>query len=251
MNKRFSYIITAVACILVYAPQMSFAQGGGDTTVLHKKEKNTYFRKFAIPVTLIALGIYGTTDNSIINHDEIREERNEYFPGFTNKADNYLQYAPIGLVYALDVLGLKGKHNWRQQTLLLGGAELIMTGFVLPLKKYSHILRPDSSANNSFPSGHTAQAFLAATFFHKEFGKKYPWVSAGMFTLAGGIGAFRVLNNRHWVSDVLAGAGFGILSVELSYLLLKNINLHKKGLPSVIFPAYSKGAFICTAIYKL
>ena len=30
----------------------------------------------------------------------------------------------------------------------------------------------------------------------------------------------RVRNNKHWVSDVVAGAGIGMLSVELGYLML-------------------------------
>jgi len=149
----------------------------------------------------------------------------------------------------MDVFGFKGKNNWKQQTKLLGGAQLMMMAFVFPIKKYSHVIRPDSSAYNSFPSGHTAQAFLAATFFYKEYGKKYPWVSVGMFTLASGIGVFRILNNRHWVSDVLAGAGLGILSVEISYLLLNPKNKLAKFIPDVIVPSYKNGAFICTANY--
>jgi len=72
-----------------------------------------------------------------------------------------------------------------------------------------------------------------------------------MFTLASGIGVFRILNNRHWISDVLTGAGLGILSVELSYLLLKTKNKPAKALPDVVMPSYKNRIFVCTAIYKL
>ncbi len=251
MKRGSNHTFTGLTVFLLLISNVGVGQSNADSTDLIKKSKVHFLKHFAIPVTFIGLGIYGTIDNAIINHDEIKEERNEYFSSFSHHADNYLQYAPIALVYALDGFGLKGKHNLQQQTVLIGTAELIMTGIVLPVKKYSHILRPDSSAYNSFPSGHTAQAFLASTFFHKEFGARHPWVSAGMFTLATGIGAFRVLNNRHWVSDVLAGAGVGILSAELSYALLRNKVRHRKGLPSVVLPGYDKGRIICTAIYNL
>jgi membrane-associated phospholipid phosphatase len=151
----------------------------------------------------------------------------------------------------MDGFGLKGTHNWQQQSILFGRAQLIMLGLIIPLKKLTQIVRPDSSAFNSFPSGHTAQAFMAATFFHKEFGKKYPWASVGMFTLAGSIGVFRLLNNRHWISDVLAGAGIGILSVELSYLLHKNKIRFKRGIPDALIPSYSRDGIGCTAIFRL
>jgi len=251
MKKGITSTFTAFIYLLLLIPNVGVGQSNADSTGLTKKNKAHIYKHYAIPVTFIGLGVYGTVNNGIINRDEVKEERNEYFSSFSNHADNYLQYAPIALVYALDAFGLKGKHTWQQQTAFFGTAELIMTGIVLPVKKYSHILRPDSSAYNSFPSGHTAQAFLAATFFQKEFGAKYPWLSAGMFTVATGIGAFRVLNNRHWVSDVLAGAGVGILSAELSYALLKNKVRHRKGLPSVVLPGYDKGRIICTAIYNL
>lgn len=250
MKKGIKSTLAAFTFLLLLISSVGIAQSNADSTGLITKNKQHFFKQFARPVTFIGLGIYGTINNGIINRDEIKEERNEYFPSFSNGADNYLQYAPIALVYALDVFGLKGKHNRQQQTVLFGTAELIMTGIVLPVKKYSHVLCPDSSSYNSFPSGHTAQAFLAGIFFQKEFGAKYPWLSAGMFTLATGIGAFRVLNNRHWVSDVLAGAGIGILSAELSYALLKNKVRHRKGLPDTVIPGYNKGSVICTAIYK-
>lgn len=37
--------------------------------------------------------------------------------------------------------------------------------------------------------------------------------------MATATGIMRVLNNRHWVSDVLSGAGIGILSGEIAYAL--------------------------------
>ena len=38
--------------------------------------------------------------------------------------------------------------------------------------------------------------------------------------MATATGAMRVFNKKHWVSDVVAGAGIGILSAEVGYMLL-------------------------------
>jgi membrane-associated phospholipid phosphatase len=101
-------------------------------------------------------------------------------------------------------------------------SELLMTAIVFPLKKFSAVPRPDTGAPTSFPSGHTAQVFAAATFLHKEYGKEHPIYSVLAYTTATGVGLLRVMNNRHWISDVLAGAGIGILSTNLAYLTVRN-----------------------------
>ena len=44
------------------------------------------------------------------------------------------------------------------------------------------------------------------------------WISVGGYLCATATGIFRVTNNRHWVSDVLIGAGIGIASVKVVYL---------------------------------
>ena len=54
---------------------------------------------------------------------------------------------------------------------------------------------------------------------YKEFKDSNPWLAYSGYALATLVAGSRLYNNRHWVSDVLAGAGFGILSVELSYLI--------------------------------
>ncbi|MEP7110806.1 MAG: phosphatase PAP2 family protein [Ferruginibacter sp.] len=251
MINQFNYKIAVFSLTLLTLSLSLTAQYSDSLITHHSKKERIFLKRLAIPATLIGLGIYGNTNNSFINHNEIKEERNEYFPGFSNKVDNYLQFTPLPLVFAMDAFGLKGKHNWQQQALLLGSAQIVMVGLLAPIKKYTHILRPDSSAFNSFPSGHTAQAFLAATFFNKEYGKNYPWISVGMYTIAGGIGLFRILNNKHWISDVLAGAGFGILPVELAYLFYKYRKKRVRGLPSSVIPYYQKGKLVCTAIFKM
>ena len=74
-------------------------------------------------------------------------------------------------------------------------------------------------ADASFPSGHTATAFVTATILHREYGHLHPLVSIGGYTAAAATGILRIRKNRHWASDVAAGAGIGILATELGYCI--------------------------------
>ena len=53
---------------------------------------------------------------------------------------------------------------------------------------------------------------------HHEYGDKSIWYSIGAYSCATAVGMLRVAGNAHWISDVFAGAGFGMLSTELVYL---------------------------------
>ena len=77
--------------------------------------------------------------------------------------------------------------------------------------------RPDTHGRTSFPSGHTYFAFSGAELLRREYGRDYPWVAVAGYAVASFVGAMRVYNNRHWISDVAAGAGIGILSVSTVY----------------------------------
>ena len=94
------------------------------------------------------------------------------------------------------------------------------------LKEVVNEERPDHSDCKSFPSGHAALAFAGATSLHKEYGKDYPWVSVAGFGAATIIGVERMVSERHHWYDVVAGAGIGIVSTELTWWvsrkLLKN-----------------------------
>ena len=190
-----------------------------DTVYLTPLVKSKSFKKsIAAPVVLTLIGLYSTTDNDLLNKFDIHAERNESAPQFHHKADNYLQYVPILAVYGLNLIGIKGEHDFRNRTALLHKTELLVGALTWALKNGSEIPRPDTQQQNSFPSGHTAQAFAVATFMHKEYGKKSIWYSIGAYSVATTVGAMRIMNNRHWVSDVLVGAGIGILSTNLVYI---------------------------------
>ena len=105
-----------------------------------------------------------------------------------------------------------------------------MAGFVNGIKYTAKEMRPDGSTANSWPSGHTATSFVGATILHKEYGlTRSPWWSVAGYGVATATGVMRVLNNRHWISDVMSGAGIGIMSGELGYALC-DLLFKQKGL---------------------
>ena len=116
-------------------------------------------------------------------------------------------------------------------------SNIIMNTTVFPLKKISHRLRPDSSDYYSFPSGHTAEAFTSAEFLYQEYKNVSPWYGVAGYAIAATTGYLRMYNNKHWFSDVVAGAGIGIASVKITYWLYPKIKalLFKDKFPHTAF----------------
>lgn len=176
-------------------------------------------QKLVIPSALVLFGVVGLESHSVKKLNmEVREELTENIDDkFT--VDDFSQYVPFSAVYALNAMGIDGKHNFRERTVVLGTAYLIMGTTVTLIKHTGNVMRPDGSSNNSFPSGHTATAFMGAEFLYQEYKDKSVWYGIAGYAVAAGTGFFRMYNNRHWLTDISAGAGIGILSVKIAYFL--------------------------------
>ena len=154
---------------------------------------------------------------------------------FHNELDNYTQFAPAVLALGLNVAGVEGRSKLGRFAASAAMSYALMAGIVNPIKYGAKEMRPDGSTANSFPSGHTATAFVSATILHKEYGLTVsPWYSVAGYGIATATGVMRVLNNRHWVSDVLSGAGIGIFATEVAYglsdLIFKDKGLKRNDL---------------------
>lgn len=171
---------------------------------------------YIIPVALIGGGI-------ALNNQNYKNKQtnwhNENYKDFSTKADDFLQLVPHAAVFGLDWIGIKSKHDFKDKVGLMLTGGIIMLGTVNALKYTTDQIRPDGSAANSFPSGHTANAFFGATILAKEYADKSILIAIGGYTVATATGALRILNNKHWASDVLVGAGIGIASGEVAYLI--------------------------------
>ena len=138
-------------------------------------------------------------------------------PGFEAKFDDYLQYAPWAAHFAMGACGVKGVSKNRWQVLTADAmAAVMMAATVKGLKICVNRTRPNGE-EESFPSGHTAKAFMGATLLAHEYGNRSIWIPIAGYTAATATGVMRVLNNRHYLSDVVVGAAVGILTAELAY----------------------------------
>ncbi|MFO1030777.1 MAG: phosphatase PAP2 family protein [Planctomycetota bacterium] len=125
-----------------------------------------------------------------------------------------------GVAIGLGVLatGLGGA-NW------IGGdggrdAQVLLQSFVLvdgvteALKHTTRRRRPDDSAQDSFPSGHTSFAFCMATFVQRSIARDHDGAAEVLSYLAYVpalyVGIDRSEASRHWPTDIAFGAFLGI-----------------------------------------
>jgi hypothetical protein len=219
--------------------------------------KNTSFKSVAIRRAVIAPALFMAAGLSTLDDDnddnyEVQEERNRHIPHFRHHADDYLQHSPIMVVYGLNLLGVEGKNDFANRTAILIKSEMMVGILTFSLKRITAVPRPDTKELTSFPSGHTAQAFAAATFMAREYGHKNIWYSIGAYTVATGVGAMRVMNNRHWISDVMVGAGIGILSTNLAYLTHQyRWRKKSKGGQTIVVPSYDGQTGMVNIIHRI
>jgi membrane-associated phospholipid phosphatase len=247
-------VISLLAATLFFLPATSKAQvqdslSREDSVRLFNTTppaKESWGRMLLLPSVLVGYGVASLEMKPLrqLNH-HVREE---VYLENTHKnvsLDNYLQYAPGLMVYGLNMAGIKGLNNFRDRTIIFGMANLIMGSTVSLTKHFTKEWRPDGSNTLSFPSGHTATAFAAAEFMRREYRHLSPWYGVAGYAIAATTGYLRIYNNKHWLGDVAAGAGVGILSTDIAYRLypaIRKIFTKKQGTASsFILPTYQQG----------
>lgn len=185
-------------------------------------------------VPLFIAGIIAKSEKNAFK----QQSKHSLVTKFKTGIDDYTQFFGPAAVVGLKLGGYEGRSDWPRLLASAGMGYGIMALFVNTIKHTAKEMRPDGSTANSWPSGHTATAFVGATLLHKEYGlTRSPWFSVAGYGVATATGVMRVLNNRHWISDVLSGAGLGILSGELGYaicdLLFKGKGLLRNDIPGM------------------
>jgi hypothetical protein len=214
--------ISLCLVFLIYC-QFGFAQQALDSTKINKDYKFNY-KQLIIPTALMTYGVIGLESDGLkLVNSNIRAEVMEDIDKKIT-IDDFSQYAPAAAVYGLNLAGIHGKNNFKDRTLILGTSYLIMATTVTSLKHIAKVERPDGSAFNSFPSGHTGTAFVGAEFMWQEYKDESIWYGISGYIVATGTGVFRIYNNKHWLTDVAMGAGIGILSTKTAYWLFPIIN---------------------------
>jgi hypothetical protein len=213
-----------------------------------KVQKGFPYKSFIVPSALVAYGVFSLNNSSLSSvNDKFKEEiYSERSSKQKTHIDNYLPFLPIVAVYSLNALGIEGKNNFRDRTMILGLSGIIMGTAVISIKNISKETRPDGSDNYSFPSGHTAAAFATAEFMRQEYKDVSPWYGVAGYAAAAATGYLRMYNNKHWMGDVAAGAGIGIMSTKLAYWIypvIKRTLFKNKEVSTIVMPTYQDGSF--------
>ncbi len=217
-------------------------------------DKRQVIKSLIIPAALITYGFVAQSSQGLKEFDvSIKNEIREDHPLFHTKIDNSLQYVPAVAAYGLNAIGIKGKNNFRDRTMIYLLSNTIMGVTVQSLKAITKVQRPDGFGTNAFPSGHTATAFAAAEFLRMEYKDVSPWYGIAGYLAATTTGILRMYNNKHWFRDILPGAGIGILSTKIAYWLypaIKRKLFKGKPMNTLVMPYYQNGEWGIALIYN-
>lgn len=259
-DKPLKYTITFLIIILLAGPARLNAQVQDSIktdstehilevpdTVKHLESKFISFIPPAVFVGygLLSLGVKPIRDIDYHVYNDMRKDH----PDFHTNIDNYLQFAPVVTVYALNLAGVAGKNRFIDRSILYALSQAIRFGAVNVIKNAANRQRPNSFDDKSFPSGHASTAFAAAEFMAQEYGEVSPWYGVYAYSFATATAILRVYNNDHWFSDIIAGAGFGILSTKAAYLvypyirnsLFRNKKAQDDKKATLLLPTYNNG----------
>lgn len=202
--------------------------------------KSQIIKKAIIPAVFLGYGAISLGSSSLRQLDRYVNNSTIGPHGYAGSVDDYLRYGPIAAVYGLDLAGIKAKNNFVDRSAMLVMSMALTSTAVTYTKNNIYRVRPDGSGISSFPSSHTSMAFMAAEFMHQEYGEKSVWFSVVGYGTATATGILRLYHHVHWFSDVVMGAGYGILSTKLIYFIypyLKRIFVPKKNINFVLSPS--------------
>lgn len=218
-------IFILMLCMLGLWTQALYAQKLDSTASMvsprpYVNDSVTTKKDYKIDITYQGLGFVAAGLLIKSRQHDFREMRNLFQKDYHQPWDNFAQYAPLVATWGLHAAGVEGQSSWKRLAASNAISAMFMASLTNSLKYTVRERRPDGSSSNSFPSGHTATAFMAATILHKEYGQtRSPWYSVAGYSMATATAVGRVLNNRHWVTDVLVGAGVGIIATDLGYFV--------------------------------
>lgn len=156
-----------------------------------------------VGIPLFVAGIIAKSEKKAFRQND--GTRHVLLTKFKTRIDDYTQYFGPAVTLGMKIGGVEGRSDWGRLLASSAMSYGIMAILVNSIKYTAKEMRPDGTSANSWPSGHTATSFVGATILHKEYGlTRSPWYSVAGYGVATATGVMRVLNNRHWVSDVLS-----------------------------------------------
>lgn len=193
-----------------------------------------------LPVTLVAAGTAGLFEPVKSWKYNLQDAVHSLGGQDRYPFEDYVQYVPAAAALSLGWLGVEARHGTFDRLMLSGTSYVVTASLTWALLKRNVVsIRPGihhtyvAAGNadaispathpkyfNSFPSGHSATAFMGAELVRLEYGREHPWLAVGAYAVAAGVGIMRIYHDYHWATDVLAGAGMGILGARIGWWLL-------------------------------
>ncbi len=242
--------VKSIILFLVIIQSTVFSEEKTDSVKISPFVKKEVVRRSVLPLSLMATGavISGSRFEKNIKK-KLRD--GEGVIDYAIPIDDLMQYFPIAQLYVADALGVKAKNHWFDQTKYLIISNVITAALTHGAKFAINKERPNGSSY-AFPSGHSSFSFANATVLYEEFHDTAPGFASSGYILTSMVGSLRVINNKHWVSDVLAGAGLGILVTRLVYSWepLKNWNPCKKMKDVTFIPSFDTSGGSFTFVYR-
>lgn len=168
-----------------------------------------------IPLVSGVVSVYARHD-FIYNHPSVFEKTHY------DAKDYAVAGAPFLAAWAMKLAGVKSRSTTRRMLAANGIALALAGGLTEGTKLIVNEPRPDLG-KHSFPSGHTALAYVGATVLSREYGHVSPWISVGGYAAATATGLLRINHNAHWLNDIYMGAGIGVVSTNFGYWLADRI----------------------------
>jgi len=211
--------LAIILSVLILASTQASGQNADSLDLSENKTGRILVNTLLAPTLLIGTGIATMNDRGWYSSQDAYECIQENYPDFHTNLDDYLVFLPAVGVYGLNWAGVKGKNNFLDRSLIYVVSLSLAAATNGIIKRSTDVLRPDGSDYLSFPSNHATFAFISATFLHMEYKDQSIWYGIAGYSIATATGVLRMLNNEHWMSDILVGAGIGILTTQVSYLL--------------------------------
>jgi membrane-associated phospholipid phosphatase len=202
------------------------------STKKNKEDQNQYFRtgSLIVPGTFMLYVALKPAISGIQNLDNnIMASVEKKYPGFHTNAADYIMWTPSASIYALDAFKIKTQHNFREHLILDAGSIIITGGIGYVMREVAGQMKVYNNKGTEFPSGHTANAFRGAEIIHQELKNSNPVWSYTGYVMATSVGLLRIYDKDHLLTEVLAGAGLGILSTKLTYWIFDKIKYRKGG----------------------
>ena len=232
---KFYFRVQAFFVVLFILNHQVRAQDSAKLPVpqtINALQHNTNYLKPGAVILPAAFLVYGCLKpgvHSIANLDDnIMAQVKKNHAGFHDHSADYIMWSPTAAIYLMDAFNVNTRHTFKEHLILDAGSIIITGGAGLLMRKISGNIDVYNKQGTKFPSGHTANAFRGAEILHQELKYSHPFLSYSGYVIGVAVGALRIYNKDHLLSEVLAGAGLGMLSSKLTYWIFDKVKYRNR-----------------------